>query len=308
MVLGFPILARRQSFLCARLLQWGNQRKGLGLRLSAVTDHYSPAHRGSHSPLPLALLSTHKGDERLPGSSSKKHIVRHIPIAWAKDRLVCGVNGYLNHLSVGLAPAAVACETWTSELALWEFPETTLRERESWYAGFPSYWNRSLQGCVRLGWGYWMVKTSAEKGFPGGSDGKESPCSAGDLGSISGSGRSSGEGHGNPLKYSCVEDPRGQRSLAGYSPRGSQRVRHDWAALHSAEKSEAWPFRGPHQLVTQNEGAQTCPTLPPPMSCSLPGSSVHGILQARRLEWDAIPSSRGSSQPRDWSHFYISCR
>ena len=72
-----------------------------------------------------------------------------------------------------------------------------------------------------------MVKTNAEKGFPGGSDGKESPCSAGDLGSISGSGISSGEGHGNPLKYSCVEDPHGQRSLAGYSPRGSQRVRHD---------------------------------------------------------------------------------
>ena len=36
-----------------------------------------------------------------------------------------------------------------------------------------------------------------------------------------------------------------------------------------------------------------------PMDCSLPGSSVHGILQARILEWVAIPSSRVSSQPRD---------
>ena len=35
------------------------------------------------------------------------------------------------------------------------------------------------------------------------------------------------------------------------------------------------------------------------MDCSLPGSSVHGILQARILEWAAMPSSRGSSQPRD---------
>ena len=36
-----------------------------------------------------------------------------------------------------------------------------------------------------------------------------------------------------------------------------------------------------------------------PMDCSLPGSSVHGILWARILEWGAIPFSRGSSQPRD---------
>ena len=39
----------------------------------------------------------------------------------------------------------------------------------------------------------------------------------------------------------------------------------------------------------------------PCMDCSLPGSSVHGILQARMLEWVAIPSSRGSSWPRDWT-------
>ena len=45
--------------------------------------------------------------------------------------------------------------------------------------------------------------------------------------------------------------------------------------------------------------AQSCPTFCHPMDCSLPGSSVHGILQARTLEWVAIPSSRGSSQPRD---------
>ena len=37
-----------------------------------------------------------------------------------------------------------------------------------------------------------------------------------------------------------------------------------------------------------------------PMDCRPPGSSVHGILQARILEWLAMPSSRGSSQPRDW--------
>ena len=55
-------------------------------------------------------------------------------------------------------------------------------------------------------------------GFPGGSDGKESAHSEGDLGLIPGLGRSPGAGHGNSLQYSCLENPRGQRSLVGYSP------------------------------------------------------------------------------------------
>ena len=46
------------------------------------------------------------------------------------------------------------------------------------------------------------------QGFPGGSDGKESACNAGDLGLISGLGRSPGEGNGKPLQYSCLEKPR----------------------------------------------------------------------------------------------------
>ena len=59
-----------------------------------------------------------------------------------------------------------------------------------------------------------------DMGFPGGSDGKESACNAGDLGLIPGLGRSPGGGNGHPLKYSCLENPHGQRSLAGYSPWG----------------------------------------------------------------------------------------
>jgi len=50
-----------------------------------------------------------------------------------------------------------------------------------------------------------------------------------------------------------------------------------------------------------SEVAQLCPTLCHPMDCSLPCSSVHGIFQARVLEWVAISFSRGSSQPRDWT-------
>ena len=59
----------------------------------------------------------------------------------------------------------------------------------------------------------------ALKGFSGSSD-KESSCNAGDLGSIPGLGRSPGGGHGNPLQYSWLENPHGQRSLKGYSPWG----------------------------------------------------------------------------------------
>ena len=49
---------------------------------------------------------------------------------------------------------------------------------------------------------------------------KESACNAGDLGLIPGLGRSPGGGHGNPLQYSCLENPHGWRSLVGCSPWG----------------------------------------------------------------------------------------
>ena len=55
--------------------------------------------------------------------------------------------------------------------------------------------------------------------FPSGSDGKESACSAGGLGSIPGSGRCPGEGNGNPSSIFLPGEFYGQRSLAGYSPR-----------------------------------------------------------------------------------------
>jgi len=56
---------------------------------------------------------------------------------------------------------------------------------------------------------------SSVLGLPGCSDGKESACNAGDLGLIPELGRSPGGGHGNPFQYSCLENPHGQRSLAG---------------------------------------------------------------------------------------------
>ena len=72
----------------------------------------------------------------------------------------------------------------------------------------------------------YIRKSKHGQGFPGHSDGKESTCNVGDLGLILGLGRSPGGGHGNPLQYSCLENPHGQRSPADYSPQGL-RVRHD---------------------------------------------------------------------------------
>ena len=70
-----------------------------------------------------------------------------------------------------------------------------------------------------------MVKTSpsnegAASLIPGCSDSKESACNEGDLGSIPRLGRSPEGGHGNPLHYSCLENPHGQRRLVGYNPWG----------------------------------------------------------------------------------------
>ena len=60
-------------------------------------------------------------------------------------------------------------------------------------------------------------------GFPGGSDGKASAYNAGDPGSIPGSGRSPGEGNGNPLQYSCLENPMDQGAW--------------WATIHGVAES-----------------------------------------------------------------------
>ena len=64
------------------------------------------------------------------------------------------------------------------------------------------------------------MRGSYKLGFPCGSDGKESTCNAGDLASIPQLGRPLGAGQSNPLQYSCLENPHGQRSQVAYSPQG----------------------------------------------------------------------------------------
>ena len=87
---------------------------------------------------------------------------------------------------------------------------------------------KNLQ-CRRRRFASWFGKIPWRKdrlpipvflGFPGGSHGKESTCNVGDLDLIPGLERFPGGGHGNPLQYSFLENPHGQRRLAGYRPWG----------------------------------------------------------------------------------------
>ena len=82
-------------------------------------------------------------------------------------------------------------------------------------------WQATIHEVTKnLTWLSNWAHTHTRKGFPGGSDGTESTCNSGDLSLIPGLGRFPGGGHGNPLQYSCLENPHEQRSLAGYNTCG----------------------------------------------------------------------------------------
>ena len=83
-------------------------------------------------------------------------------------------------------------------------------------------------------------------GFPGGSIGKESSCKVGDLSSVLRLGRSPGGGHGNPLQYSCLENPHGQRSLVGYSPWGQTPLSDSHFLFPTLEGSSCKPNEMTH--------------------------------------------------------------
>ena len=107
----------------------------------------------------------------------------------------------------------------------------------------------------------------------------------------------------NHFKIRLVIDPKGQLKKWEKKPRISEQIKRPEGLFY-------FYLRGFHDLVSPNgmlhaNFFQSCPTLCDPMDCSLPGSSVHEIFQARILEWVAISSSRGSSSLRYRTH--VSC-
>ena len=163
--------------------------------------------------------------------------------------------------------------------------------------------------------------------------------------SVSGPGRSPGVGNGNPLQYSCLENPmdRGvwwatvhvvaesdtteqlehihkhtHTHIQTYKIYTTEHLFKSPAShvFHKSTRNTLWFEKWPklrHAKRTVSEAlhisevkvAQSCLTLCNPVDCSLLDSSVHRILQARMLEWLAIPFCGGSSQPRDRAQ--VSC-
>ena len=145
-------------------------------------------------------------------------------------------------------------------------------------------------------------------GFPGGAVVRNLPANAGargDVRSIPGLGRSLGVGNGNPLQYSCLENPmiRGAWQAIVHEVAKSWTRLSDFLyckcslSLDNSELISIWKgntcswCQGQHCCCCLV--AQSCPTLLDPMDCSPPGSSVHGISQARILEWVAFSFSTG---------------
>ena len=103
-----------------------------------------------------------------------------------------------------------------------------------------------------------------------------------------------GGGHGSLLQYSCLEN---------LMDRGAW-----WDRVHGVAKSWSQLKQlSMHASILPLfccSGTKSCPTLSDPMDCSPPSSSVHGVPQARILEWVANPFSRQSSQTRNRDHIF----
>ena len=96
----------------------------------------------------------------------------------------------------------------------------------------------------KIPWGRDRLPIPVFLGFPGGSDAKESSCNVGDLGLISGLGRSPEE-NGNPLQYSCLENLHGERGLVGYSPWGQKDLdTTECLSTHTSSSSKHCIFFG----------------------------------------------------------------
>ena len=112
--------------------------------------------------------------------------------------------------------------------AYWTVTESSITSLTKYSPNLLDYVLSSFPlSCLQLAWTTQVLKIVVRYlRLPWWLDGKKPACNVGDLGSIPGLGRFSGGGHGNPLQYSCLENPNGQRSLV-------------WATVHGV----AWGRR-----------------------------------------------------------------
>ena len=103
-----------------------------------------------------------------------------------------------------------------------------------------------------------------------------------------------GEGNSNPLQFSCLENPMDRGAWQATVHRVS-RIGYDLATKERERDSHDDKYTSKLEQLTETK------SLSPVWLCDPKDYTVHGILQARILEWVAFPFSRGSSQPRDWT-------
>ena len=174
---------------------------------------------------------------------------------------------------------------------------------------------------------WWLVSLVApllKPGFPGGSLGKESTWTAGDVDLIPGWESSSGGGHGTPLQWSCLENPMGGGTLAGYSPRG--RKVSDMTERLGTHVAEVTPsigpsvaiWRSPFETSVYHLGVQgtSLPDLGPDMGgvvhcCCIPLGQQNRRKETRAYALQSFPSLlrppqvRGS--PSVWQGSLVLC-
>ena len=126
------------------------------------------------------------------------------------------------------------------------------------------------------------------------------PAIVGDLGSISGLGRSPRKGKGYPLQHSGLENSMDciVHRVAKSQTWLSDLHTHSYILPHNHDWQHSIP-KGSLSECMLSHFSRVWLFATPCNPCGPPGTSVHGILQARILEWVAVSSSRGSSQPRN---------
>ena len=178
-----------------------------------LTSHEWEGPGGPTVSAPLVLLTLHLSTSS-PGSAQ----------LLLPGRPTCPLPGQLHTAGAHCLPQAADHSTRSSRSSPRPFQKNKARQP----CGASMGLSRTGAHCLFLSHSFnkYLLSTNYMRlGFLGGSDGKESACDVGDVGSIPGLGRSPGKGNGYPVQRSCLENPYGQRSLACYSP---WRVTKSW--------------------------------------------------------------------------------